>query len=177
MVAAGNGDSLIAELENAIQIGSKDKRIDTLRRITDLFVTDANRFNDQQITVFDDVLGHLIKRIEGKALAELSQRLGPIHNAPNAVVKRLARDDNIAVAEPILTRSRGLSYADLIEIASTKTQSHLLTISARPQIGANVTDVLLERGDSPVFHRLAGNSGATFSENGICGSGEMLGTR
>ena len=167
MATAGDGNSLIAELENAIQSGSKDKRIDTLRRITDLFVTDADRFNDQQITVFDDVLGHLIKRIEGKALAELSQRLGPIHNAPNAVVKRLARDDNIAVAEPILTQSRGLSDTDLIEIASTKTQSHLLAISARPRISADVTDALLERGDSPVFHKLAGNSGANFSENGF----------
>ena len=74
--------SLIAELEDAIESGSKDKRVDTLRRITDLFVSGADRLNDQQIDVFDDVLGHLIKRIEGKALAELSRRLGPINNAP-----------------------------------------------------------------------------------------------
>ncbi len=66
------GQSLITELEAAIRTGSKDKRIDFLRRITDLFVADADRFNDQQIDVFDDVLGHLINRIEGKALAELS---------------------------------------------------------------------------------------------------------
>ena len=31
--------SLIVELEDAIESGSKDKRIDTLRRITDLFVS------------------------------------------------------------------------------------------------------------------------------------------
>jgi hypothetical protein len=49
---------------------------------------------------FDDVLGHLIKRIEGKALAELSRRLGPISDAPIDVVRGLARDDNIVVAEP-----------------------------------------------------------------------------
>ncbi len=41
------GQSLIAELESAIQSGSNDKRVDTLRRITDLFVADADRFNDQ----------------------------------------------------------------------------------------------------------------------------------
>ena len=34
-------------------------------------------------------------------------------------------------------------------------------------ISADVTDALLERGDSPVFHKLAGNSGANFSENGF----------
>jgi uncharacterized protein (DUF2336 family) len=159
--------SLIAELEDAIESGSKDKRVDTLRRITDLFVSDADRLNDQQIDVFDDVLGHLIKRIEGKALAELSRRLGPVNNAPTEIVRRLARDDDISVAEPILTQSARLNDKDLIEIASTKTPAHLLAISARSQIGANVTDVLLQRGDRKVFHRLAGNNGANFSEDGF----------
>jgi uncharacterized protein (DUF2336 family) len=42
-----------------------------------------------------------------------------------------------------------------------------LAISGRAQIGATVTDVLLHRGDRDVFHKLAGNSGASFSENGF----------
>ncbi len=161
------GKSLIADLEDAIQSGSKDRRVETLRRITDLFVADADRLSDQQIDVFDDVLGHLIKRIEGKALAELSRRLGPIGNAPIDVVRTLARDDNIVVAEPVLTTSARLSDSDLIDIASTKTQAHLLAISARRQIGSAVTDALLQRGDRDVFHKLAGNSGAHFSDNGF----------
>jgi len=133
MDAVDAGQSLIAELEDAIQSGSKDKRVETLRRVTDLFVADADRLSDQQIDVFDNVLGHLIKRIEGKALAELSRRLGPINNAPIDVVRRLARDDNIVVAEQILTTSARLSDTDLIEIASTKTPTHLMAISARPR--------------------------------------------
>jgi uncharacterized protein (DUF2336 family) len=159
--------SLIAELEDAIQSGSKDKRVDTLRRITDLFVAGADRFNDQQIEVFDDVLGHLIKRIESKALAELSQRLGPMSNAPIETVRQLARDDDIAVAEPILTHSRRLSDSDLVDIANTKSQGHLLAIAGRTQVGTGVTDVLLQRGDTQVFHKLAENSGASFSEQGF----------
>jgi uncharacterized protein (DUF2336 family) len=161
------GQSLLAELEDAIQSGSKDRRVDTLRRVTDLFVSDADRLNDEQIDVFDEVLGHLIKRIEGKALAELSRRLGPVNNAPVDVVRQLARDDNIAVAEPILTQSARLSDNDLVEIANTKTQAHMLAISARSEIGTTVTDVLLQRGDRNVFYKLAGNSGASFSENGF----------
>ena len=161
------GQSLISELEDAIQSGSKDKRVDSLRRITDLFVADADRLNDQQIEVFDDVLCHLIKRIEGKALEELSRRLAPINQAPSDVVRRLARHDDIAVAAPILTQSTRLTDSDLIEIANTKPQAHLLAISGRSQIGAPVTDVLLHRGDRDVFHKLAGNSGASFSENGF----------
>jgi uncharacterized protein (DUF2336 family) len=43
----------------------------------------------------------------------------------------------------------------------------MLAISARPKIGAAVTDVLLQRGDRNVLHKLAGNSGASFSERGF----------
>ena len=159
--------SLIAELEAAIKSRSKDKRIQTLRRITDLFVANADRLSDRQIEMFDDVLGHLIKRIEDKALAELSTRLGPIANAPAEVVRRLARHDNIEVAEPVLTQSARLSDEDLIEIAKTKTPAHLLAISGRGQIDAAVTDALLQRGDRQVLHQLAANSGARFSEDGF----------
>ena len=162
-----SGKSLIAELEDAIQSGSADKRVATMRRITDLFVGTADRLNEQQVELFDDVLGRLISKIEGKAIAELSRRLGPIGNAPLNVVQKLARHDDIAVAEPILTHSRRLSDNDLIQIANTKTQAHLMAISGRSQIATMVTDVLLERGDYGVFHRLADNHGASFSDNGF----------
>jgi len=82
-------------------------------------------------------------------------------------VRRLARHDDIAVAEPILTQSKRLSDSDLIEIAQTKTQAHLLAISGRQHINESVTDALLERGDDHVFLRLAGNHGANFSEGGF----------
>ncbi|HYA06908.1 MAG TPA: DUF2336 domain-containing protein [Xanthobacteraceae bacterium] len=159
--------SLIWELEAAIKSGSRDKRVATLRRITDLFVADADRLNERQIQVFDNLLAHLVKRIEGKALEELSQRLAPINNAPVETVQHLARHDNIAIAVPILTQSARLTDNDLIEIASTKTQAHLLAISGRSRLGANVTDAILQRGDGPVYHRLAENLGASFSDNGL----------
>jgi uncharacterized protein (DUF2336 family) len=167
MDTTDSGSSLIIELEQAIQSGAKDKRVDTLRRITDLFVVDADRFNEQQIDVFDDVLCHLIRRIESKALTELSQRLAPINNAPVELVQQLARHDDLAVATPILTQSHRLSDRDLIDIAGTKSQAHLLAIAGRSQIAPNVTDALLRRGDPHVFHKLADNSGASFSESGF----------
>jgi uncharacterized protein (DUF2336 family) len=163
----GVGHSLIVELEEAIESGSKDKRIDAFRRVTDLFVADADRLTDQQIEVFDDILGHLIKSMEAKALAELSRRLAPIHNAPRGVVRQLARDDDIAVAEPVLTASTRLGDRDLIEIASTKTQAHLLAISTRPQIGTALTDILLQHGQQDVVRALAENPGARFSARGF----------
>ncbi len=160
-------ESLIEELEAAIKDGSQEKRVGTLRRITDLFLHDANRLTEEQISVFDDVLCQIIDRIEKTALAELGKRLAPVDNAPVEVVRRLANDDEISVAAPILTDSRRLPVSDLIEIARTKGQAHLLAISERIALEPAVTDVLLGRGDHDVISRLAANAGARFSESGL----------
>jgi uncharacterized protein (DUF2336 family) len=159
--------SLIGELEEAIKSGSSERRVETLRRVTDLFLNDADRLNEEQIGLFDDVLCHLIKRIETKALVELSGHLAPIDNSPIELIRRLARNDEIAVAGPVLTQSARLTAGDLIEIAGTKSQQHLLAISGRSELEESVTDVLLDRGDRETVHRLARNAGARFSETGF----------
>lgn len=159
--------SLIAELEDAIKGGARQRRVDTLRRITDLFLISADQFNDAQIDVFDDVLCHLIKRMEIRALSELSVRLAPVENAPSEVIRSLARNDDIVVAGPVLAQSKRLTSDDLVEIAKTKGQAHLLAISERAQLDERVTDQLLSRKDGQVAHRLAKNAGARFSDHGF----------
>lgn len=158
---------MLGELENAIQSGSKAERVDTLRRITDLFLSTQDRLSAEQIDVFDEVIGHLVRLIEMRALAELSERLSPIENAPPGVIGKLAREDEIAVAGPVLMNSTRLSNADLVEIASTKGQPHLLAICGRRALAEPITDVLIERGDLRVYRRLASRSDARFSEDGF----------
>jgi hypothetical protein len=158
--------SLISELEVSLRCGSRDDRVTSLRRVTDLFLATSDRLNDEQIEVFDDVLSRLMEHVETKALSEFSQRLAPIDAAPNDVVQTLARNDEVEVAEPVLAQSKRLTNDDLIEIAETKGQSHLRAISGRKQLAAPVTDALLRRGDREVVDRLAGNAGASFSDEG-----------
>jgi uncharacterized protein (DUF2336 family) len=159
-------DTLIAELEWAVRRGTSEKRVDTLRQVTDLFLNDSDRLSDEQIKVFDDVLGLLINRIESKALAELSRRLAPVDNAPIDVIRRLAHNDEIMVAGPVLAESRRLSSADLVEIAGTRSQAHLLAISGRDGLEEKVTDVLVERGNREVVYQLATNASVRFSDGG-----------
>jgi uncharacterized protein (DUF2336 family) len=162
----GAHQSLMDELEDAVQSGSRDKRVETLRRITDLFLTAPAQLNDAQIGVFDDVLTHLVERVEIRARAELAKRLAPVDQAPNEIIQRLARDDEIIVAGPVLTQSKRLSTADLIEIAGKKSQGHLLAIAGRDQLEEQLTDVLVDRGNRDVVRVLATNSGAAFSPSG-----------
>jgi uncharacterized protein (DUF2336 family) len=163
-----NADSsLFDDLDAALQSGSSEKRVAMLRQVTDLFLSEADRLNEEQIGVFDGVLVQLIARIETRTLAEISERLAPIANAPIDLTLNLARHSEIVIAGPILTNSTRLSTADLVEIAKTKSQDHLLAISGRAKIETAVTDVLMDRGNQAVVHSVAGNSGAKFSEDGF----------
>ncbi len=159
--------SLLAELEVAVKTGTPEKRVDTLRRVTGLFLGKSDQLNEQQIGVFDDVLVHLIQRIETKALVQLSKSLAPVDNAPIEVIRRLSRHDEVTVAGPVLSQSNRLSETDLVDIAKHKGQGHMLAISGRTSLPEVVTDVLVERGDVQVHHALARNAGAQFSESGF----------
>lgn len=159
--------SLFDDLDAALQSGSPEKRVAMLRQVTDLFLSELDRLNEEQIGVFDGVLVQLIERIETRTLAEISERLAPVANAPIDLTLNLARHSEIGIAGPILTNSTRLTTADLVEIAKTKSQDHLLAISGRAQIETAVTDVLMDRGNQAVVHSIAGNSGAMFSASGF----------
>ena len=162
-----DSSSLFDDLDAALQSSSSEKRVAMLRQVTDLFLNEADRLNEKQIEVFDGVLVQLIERIEARTLVEISERLAPVANAPIDLTLNLARHSEIGVARPILSSSSRLTTADLVEIAKTKSQDHLLAISERAQIETAVTDVLMDRGNQAVVHSVAGNSGAKFSENGF----------
>ena len=153
---------LIKELEASIAHGSSDRRTDTLRRVTDLFLRDPEALSEQQVDVFDLVIARLAIAIETRARADLAERLAGVPNAPRGVIRSLAHDQ-IVVARPVLTRSERLSDEDLIAVALAKGRDHMLAISERPRLSEPVTDVLVSRGDRVVAHAVAGNPGARLS--------------
>ena len=53
------------------------------------------------------MLCRLIVEIETKARAEMAHTLAPMNNAPLELMRKLAHDDDIAVAGPVLTQSAG----------------------------------------------------------------------
>ncbi len=161
--------SIIDELEDAVRGGSRERRVDTLRQVTNLLLNEGERLNGDQIKVFDDVLCLLIARVESRARAELSTRLARLDYAPPQIIEQLARDDAIAVAGAVLTKSGRLSTEVLVEIASTKSQDHLLAISGRTDLPEAVTDVIVDRGQRTVIRKLAGNASARFSDAGYSG--------
>ena len=162
--------SAIDALIEAVATGDVKERLRVLQRVTDLFVAGSRGYSDRQIALFDDVLQRLAAEIETKARAKLAHRLANVSAAPPQIVRKLAFDDEIEVAAPVLVHSQQLSDADLVENARTKSQEHLFAIAQRLKLSEAVTDVLVERGNDRVVRKVVKNKGARFS---LAGYGKL----
>jgi uncharacterized protein (DUF2336 family) len=88
-------------------------------------------------------------------------------HAPANIIRKLAFDDSIDVAGPVLRESGQLDAKALVANARTRSQPHLLAISKRKSIEETVTDVLVTRGNREVVNSVANNGGAQFSGFGF----------
>jgi uncharacterized protein (DUF2336 family) len=157
--------SFLRDLDDAVLRGTAESRTRALWHTTDLLI--GGRYSDEEIWTFGEVIGRLADEIEVAARAQLSRRLAKFDKAPVNIIHKLAFDDEIDVAGPILQESGRLETYALVANVCTKSQPHLLAISNRKSIEEAVTDVLLTRGDREVVNSVAKNSGARFSDFGF----------
>jgi uncharacterized protein (DUF2336 family) len=168
--------SIVDEVEEALSKGSDARGLETLERAADLFLSSAGSYAPEQVELFDRVLERLIKTIEIRAvadmsarlaLAEFSEQLSRVSQAPPSTVRRLAQNDEISIAGPVLKESPCLTATDLVDLAQRKGEQHLLAISTRWQLKEVITDALLARGYPSVSRKIVNNSGAKISAAGF----------
>jgi len=165
---ASGAQALIAELDASLANRSNEQRFSMLRQVCELFLIHAPACQAEQVSVFDDVMVRLMVAAPRDGLIELSVKLAPVDNAPSNVARRLASDNDMAIAEPILTKSNALTDEVLAAIIAEKGGSHLKAVLKRDSIGKAVTDVLLDQKDRrELLYKLARNNDVRFSEVGI----------
>jgi len=96
----GETKSVLQDLDDAIARGTAESRARALWHATDLLI--AGRYCEDEIATFGDVIGRLADEIETVARAQLSHRLAKLECAPASVIRKLAFDDEIEVAGPVL---------------------------------------------------------------------------
>lgn len=95
----------------------------------------------------------------------LSDALKDVADAPPEVIRRLARDAELAVAAPILQFSPVLSDDDLLEIiVSSPVPGALSAISKRSEVKARVADAIAATDDIDAIATLLGNPSAQIRE-------------
>ncbi len=164
-VKKAESNSFIDELEEAVSRGTPASRARALWHTTDLMI--AGNFSEDEIWTFGEVVTRLADEIEVAARAQLSEKLAQFDQAPVNIIHKLAFDDAIEVAGPVLRESKQLETYALVANACTKSQAHMLSISQRETLEERVTDELVKRGDQEVVKSVAGNSGAKFSDFGF----------
>jgi uncharacterized protein (DUF2336 family) len=157
--------SFLEDLDQTILTGTPENRERALWHATDMLM--VGQFTDEEIWVFGEIIGKLAVEIELAARAKLAARLSRIDHAPLHLINKLASDNSIEVAGPVLRYSERVDVRTLLSNASTKDQQHLLAMSKRRSIPELVTDVLVTRGNRAVVHSVAANQGAQLSEAGF----------
>lgn len=152
------------ELDAVVSRGTPESRARALWHTTDLMM--AGHYSEDEIWTFGAVIGRLADEIEITARAKLAKRLARFNDAPVNVINKLAFDDSINVAAPILLESERLEPYAMVANACLKSQMHMLAISKRETLVEMVTDALVTRGNPEVVTSLAANDGAKFSEDG-----------
>ncbi len=159
--------NLIEEVETELAKASPFRRLDMLRRVTDLCVISAPSLKDDHLDAFDQVITWMAHDMEYRARLELSHRLSTLERAPQTILTELAEDDSFEIAQPILENSRAVAEEVLVRIAERGDEERLISIANRSTVSERLTDIIVQNGGTLSVRTAAQNKGARFSEFGF----------
>jgi uncharacterized protein (DUF2336 family) len=153
-----------ALLLDLAQETSSERRRDLLREITNMLVRDPSVQTLANCSAFDEIAVAVIADLKSEARSEISQMVADTTLPLGRTARQLALDD-IAIARPVLERSAALTDKDLVDVASTQSQDHLMAVTRRSSIAEIVADALVTHGEDRVVVSLLGNSGAQIARD------------
>jgi Uncharacterised protein conserved in bacteria (DUF2336)/PilZ domain len=159
--------SITAEITGIASRLDTPRLADRLGRVVDLVRIEAGHCSAETIAVFDEVLKGLSDIAPLPARAVMARRVSELVDGPSGIVVKLAWDEAIEVAEPVIRRSPLLADSELLGLAQKRGNPHLLAISRRSALAPEVVEVLVQRGDEAVVAAVARRVGAAMSDAAI----------
>ncbi|GIX16887.1 MAG: hypothetical protein KatS3mg119_1073 [Rhodothalassiaceae bacterium] len=156
----------IEDLMRLARERSAHARATLLENVTDLFLSEEGRLTEQERALISDILIKLLEEVETVVREQLAHALAR-SGIELPEVERLLAHDEIAVARPILLKSRALRDPDLIEIIRWRSHEHRLAIAMRDELSEAVSDALVEYGEDDVIEALLRNPDARLSEKAM----------
>jgi hypothetical protein len=146
---------------------SSDKRLKLLRRLTDVYLESDEEAVPAAQYLFDELVERILGGINANDRADASVQFSTMNRIPDSLAHRLATDDDIRVAAPMVQNYEALSENTLLAVAQKGSQEHLQSIVRRAVISPSVSDIVVERGDQNTVRKLAAHRGAQFSSGGM----------
>ena len=130
--------------------------------LSELFDGGVSALPPGERELMTEILERLIHEVEMSVRKALAEKLAADDGAPRSLISMLANDE-IPVAQPILSRSKALHDLDLVEIVRHRTLGHCLAVAMREKLSPVVCNALLERRETDVVTRVIENPGADIA--------------
>jgi uncharacterized protein (DUF2336 family) len=140
-------------------------RTDVAGKISEISLSIAGGKQDNVYKLTMEALEVLARDQLVRVRQILAETLKECPNAPAGVMEVLARDSEIAVAQPVLESSPVLNDEFLLEvISSNAVHGALSAIARRVALGENVADAIVHNGDAEAIAELLGNKSTQIRE-------------
>jgi uncharacterized protein (DUF2336 family) len=143
---------------------SRESRTELGNLIVELFENRQGTLSDRERSLMYSILHGVIREIEMSVRQRVAKQLARQPDAPSELLNLLG-NDQIEVAYPILTECGLLKDAELIEIIRQRTMEHQLAIAVRHSVSEEVSDVLVQTGQTSVIVTLLKNQNAKISQS------------
>jgi len=137
-----------------------------LKRLADVVSLPASRVNAFERAMTADLLVEMLREAEPDERARVAQRLAPLAEIPNSLVRLILRDE-VSVARLLIDDCASLTDADLVSCALDTGVDHRQAIASRRGVSEVVGEVLTSSAEPAVIEALLLNNTARLSQPSI----------
>lgn len=143
---------------------SPENRERSVMELTEVFK--ARAAHGRAATMLEEIIRIFANDAAVRVRRAISEQLKNDPDLPHDVALSLAHDvDDVAM--PVLSFSRVLSDADLMEVVAKENNKKMKAIAGREQVGEALSDALIDHGDADTVGALMANAGSNPSEGGM----------
>ena len=146
-------------LLNRTKTASKDQKHELANEMSGMLAARDDEENSDESLLLNNVLEGVYDDLSVEARQEMSARLAEVKATSSKLAASMASDE-LAIAQTVLEKSQSLTEEDILKLAQTKDQGHLLALAKRDHVSKHVSKVLITRGGTEVKHTVAANLGA-----------------
>ncbi|MHA1537359.1 MAG: DUF2336 domain-containing protein [Alphaproteobacteria bacterium] len=153
-----------ADVERLLVDPSPVVRAETAAKVAKEFT--GGSLSESEREAAEEIFRVMMRDVEVRVRESLAREVKESESLSHDIAVSLAKDVD-QVALPILAYSSVLTDQDLIDIIRDGGPRKQQAIATRPEVSADVSEALVERGDEDAVHLLVSNHGADIPENAL----------
>ncbi len=177
-------DTPVPASEPSVQIVDGDENATTardwsldenaFRRLSDMLLLPASMLPPQERAFAIDILQAALEHAATEVRVQLAERLSRMGKIAPSLVLRLARDNDVSVATPVLRLSEAIGNADLIEILKNGQPDRAMIIASRSVLPSDVAAEIAKSGNDAALAAALENAGAVFEPGVVANLAERV---